>query len=174
MLLDQQSATARLSSPDNLVNLFAASPKPGISIVEKQRCGQKTGIPQHLTREDRNTIKVLADCKVPQAEIAADFKITQPEVSHIKNGKVKTDEIAVESKLAPIRDLAMEKLMKSLNLIDDEKLEGCKAVDLANIATSMSKVVEKTLPREATGPQVNLVVYAPQVRAEHRYEVTEI
>jgi predicted transcriptional regulator len=91
----------------------------------------------------------------------------QPNLSHINNAKERI------SKKARIR------LMKALNHITDDKLEGSKAVDLASIARSMSGIVkemEPEIPKDPldgkSGP--TFIFYSPQVKEEKHYDVITV
>src|SRR5438477_336801 len=81
-------------------------------------------------------------------------------IVYLENKELKA---AVYGRLRTVQDKAIERLMLSLNLLDDEKLEKCNATDLSKVAANMSRVVDRTIPKESSqGSQVNLVLYAPK------------
>jgi hypothetical protein len=78
-------------------------------------------------------------------------------------------------KLNNIRDVAMDKLLASMGIIDDESLAEINAKDASIIAANMSKVVERTLPKDAEGgPKVQVIMYAPQQTNIESFQVVEI
>lgn len=79
-----------------------------------------------------------------------------------------------EEKLKVIRDEAVKKLMLAMGMITPDKLEKCEARDLSIVAGNMSKIVERTIPKESSTNTVNLVVYSPQQKSLRDFEVVEI
>lgn len=81
---------------------------------------------------------------------------------------------AVESILQPARDVALEKLMQSLNVITSDKLEKAGVNVASNVARNMAVIVEKTGPQRQNQPLVSLTVIAPQLRDERQYKIVEL
>jgi hypothetical protein len=184
MLLDSESARTRLESPDNLINRLSIpssspssnQPSSKVTIIEKDRPGGKR---PELPRFLRTQIAIAANLGTgAQKDIAQMAGTTQPEVSFLKNGKVKgLDEEAIEKVMGPVRDRALEKLMSSMGMITDDKLEKCKPLELSTIAANMSRVVEKTMPKEQVNQAntgANIIIYAPKINSENSYEVVEV
>jgi len=81
----------------------------------------------------------------------------------------------IESQLTDIRDTAMEKLMLSLGVITPESMNGIKPKIASDIAANMSRVVEKTLPKDRGAINApTIIFYAPRQRAESDFEVIEV
>ena len=81
----------------------------------------------------------------------------------------------LDKDLSKVRDKALERLLSSLNLLDDDKMKKCNAKDIASISASMSKVVSGTLPKDAEqNVRAQLIVYAPTQINETRYDRVEI
>jgi hypothetical protein len=179
MLLTTEEAEARLSSSSNIATRFSCNPEiqmgpiqeaQVISMPKKGREFGKSNMPTFL----RTQIAVLSHFE-NQKDVAKEFSTTQPHVSNIKNGKHEQDLDAVEQVLGKVRDVALEKLMASMGLLDSDKLSACSARDLSGIAANMSKVVEKTLPKQQNQvAQVNLVIYAPAQKEESSFRTIEI
>jgi hypothetical protein len=173
MLLTEEQANERLNSEKNLANRFSRSDEGRIEERVIEGPGKEKGS-TNLTREERNEIAVRSRLGESQVALAREFNTTQPNVSYIERGKTKTDEEKVESAINQVRDKALERLMHSLGLITDDKLSGCSAKDLSTIASNMSRVVEKTIPRAEVDNKINLVIYAPELRQEKSFKTIEI
>lgn len=73
-----------------------------------------------------------------------------------------------------IGKIARGRLLASLRHITDEKLEEAKLRDIAAVSASMSAVVKNMEPARESGlGNINIVLYAPKIRAESTYEVVE-
>jgi predicted transcriptional regulator len=141
------------------------------------RCGPR------LSTEERTGIAIEAAIsefgfdgrKKTQKEIAAEHGITQVAVAKIKNGTGGTvDNSAIEDALEIARNKALDRLMTSLGLITDDKISALNAKDISLFAANMARVVEKTIPDRDRQQNINLVVYAPELRNEKAYETVEI
>lgn len=165
MFISQEEAQRRLRSERN------TAARSNHVVVETHRNGRGQTIPTEL----KVLVGTLAHVDT-QKNVAEAFDVPQSDVSLIKNGKVGGAAVAekIEQNLEVVRDKAIEKLMICLGLLTPEKLAEEKARSVSAIAADMSRVVEKTLPRQNAGPQVQLVVYAPQQRDESKYRVIEV
>lgn len=185
MFLTEEQASRRLNNESNLANLTArleSLEKPQESevfipeVIEEtiHRPGRKSDV-KSLSQDESNEIAIRARLGERQETLAEEFNITQPNVSYLKNGKTKkVNEEVVDKVVSEVRDKALERLMKSLNLITDDKLSGCSARDLSVIASNMGRVVEKTMPKSESSDTVNFIVYAPELRQEKSFPSVEI
>lgn len=114
-------------------------------------------------------------------QIGETFHITPGTVGRIAAGKVQdaNNEAILkprEERINAIQDIAMEKLMASLGLIDGDKLANAKLTDLSRVAVDMSRIVEKTGPKDTNNgnPVVNLTLYCPTVKSEKEYKVVSV
>lgn len=174
MILDSDSARARLDSPSNLINRLSVPSKVTvIPIKHTGRTAGKSPLPTFI----RTQLAISAHLGANQTELGKLAGVTQEEVSQIKTSKIKgVDEEAVERALGTVRDKALDRLAASMGLMTDEKLDKCKAGELSTIAANMSKVVEKTLPRQESGPGTGaqVIIYAPQIKTENSYKTVEV
>lgn len=71
--------------------------------------------------------------------------------------------------------LASQKLEKTLEALTDDKLsEVTKAVDLANISSTLAKTVTALVPdKEEAGTGVHYHFYRPRLREEDEYDIIE-
>lgn len=75
-----------------------------------------------------------------------------------------------------VRDLAFEKLIKTLGLMSDDKLASVTdPTKLSRISKDLAVVVDKTTPKEE-GPMggVHFHVWRPEMRTEESYEVINV
>lgn len=189
MFISEEQATRRLNHESNLANLLRRAPQ--VPTEEQTETQNEAFIPEiveetinapgrtvgkkSLTPDTLTEIAIRARLGERQQTLANEYGITQEHVSQIKNGKAKSvNEESVGVAIKEVRDIALERLMKSLNLLTDDKLSGCSAKDLSVIASNMGRVVEKTLPKSELADQINLVIYAPEMRQEKAYPVIEI
>ena len=173
MIISEKAAEERLQSPENLVNRFrkpeeSSSKETSLTVVPISNIRRGPEVPKVV----KNTIAILAHGD-KQTDLANEFGVPQPSVSGYKNGKQGADADAIQEAIKPVRERALDRLMASLNLLNDDKLSNSTAKDLSTIAANMGRVVEKTLPKESIGSGLNVVIYAPQIRAEREYKVIE-
>jgi len=179
MLISEKVANERVNSPSNLSVRFGRPPaptsEPHVEILPNPRAGKRPELPGFL----KTTMAILHQSGAgTQAEVAEVFGTTQAEVSHIENGRSDKglDKGAIEAAQSEIRDVAMKKLLGTLGLLTEDKISKCKAGEISTIAANLSRVVEKTLPKD-TGPGsggVNITIYAPQPRDEKSYKTLEV
>jgi hypothetical protein len=182
MFLNEQKARARLESEKNLANRFSAS---GFSVVEKklepQIVEKEIKLPGNiesrgnLTKEDRTVIAIRSRTGENQKSLAREFGVTQANVGVIERGKTQgIDEEKVNKVINEVKDRALNRLMASLGLLDDDKLSGCSAKDLSIIASNMGRVVEKVSPKTDAPDNINFIIYSPELKKEKAYEVVEV
>jgi hypothetical protein len=117
-------------------------------------------------------------------ELAQHFGLSSASVSAYANGSTSTASMSKRPNLNHINEAkerigkkARGKLLKALHAITDDKLEIAKAVELAQIAKSMSGVVKdmEIGPESEKGKdKPQFIVYSPQIRDERHYEVTVV
>jgi hypothetical protein len=75
-----------------------------------------------------------------------------------------------------IRNLAFNRLVKTLGLMDDEKLEAVTDVTkLARVGRDLSSIVDKVTPKAENNTQsVHFHVFRPEARPEQSYEVIDL
>lgn len=82
----------------------------------------------------------------------------------------------LEASLGKVRDKALDRIMKSLECIGDDKLEDRTAKELSSIAANLSRVVSAAMPKKDDNPVINnyqTVFYAPEVKTVDSYPVIE-
>jgi hypothetical protein len=175
MKISEEDAQRRVNAENNLANL--ATPT---HVTLGRRGSGKRGrdIPEFL----RDTISSLSNQPdVKSKDVASAFEVSDAEVSFCKSGRIgghePTEErrAKVDERLEKIKDTALLKLMASLNLIDDDRLEKCSAKELSGVALNMSRIVKEHTPQETnTGPAVQVVIYAPETKTERAYKVVDV
>ena len=166
MILDNDEADERLASPDNVVRSFRNGAGP--------RLGK-----ERASHEVRDTAVALHKMGVPNQEVADRLGIEYQDVANyahnrkVGKGKLKLDP---SEAMDDVRQAALNKLMCAMGLITEEKLSKLKAPALAGVASKMSAIIERTMPKEDHNERnaVTLVVYAPQVKEESSFKVVEI
>lgn len=188
MILNDDQANARLRSPKNLANVIAELRNK--KKIENDILAPVTTIHEgrdlpRLPDEVKDEIasKALAGLET-QSELAAQYGITQAAVSYLKRTRepytpnpqrapAQSSETQEQSLDRSAKELAIQKMLLAMGLINEDKLARAKATDLAQVAASMSKVVSNVTPKAAV-PLVNLVVYAPEIRDESKFRIVEL
>jgi len=172
MLLSEATAQERLESPRNLANRFGTPSNVSITVVP--RAIHKPAVPSFL----KTTAAIISRSGAASTtEVAEQFGFSAREARYIDSGKRPTgvDEVKVETALAPIRDIALEKLTNSLLGITKDKTDKLGAKDLSTVAANMSKVVEKLTPAKAhEGNNVQINIFTPETRKEAAYQTVEV
>ena len=176
MLLNEATAQERLNSPRNLANRFALNSAPSnvTEITMKGKGGARVPIPPFI----KTTAAILTRSgQSTQVAVADAFGFTKVGAHHIDKGDRPTgiDEEKVEHAVAPIRNLALEKLAGSLMGMKQEKMDTLGVKDLSTVAANMSRVVEKLTPKtEAQGNNININIFTPEPRKEAAYETVSV
>ena len=86
------------------------------------------------------------------------------------------DNVAKGKIIGKVVDKALEKLLCTVDSMDEHRIEQLSIKDAANVAAQMSKVVNNMNPKESpTQFQAGqLIIYAPAQYNENRYEVVEL
>ena len=108
-------------------------------------------------------------------KLAKEIGLTQPGVEGYTNGMNLPEEARnrVLAHKHDIADLAISKLMDSLNLFDPNALD--KQIDIVKSASMLANVVDKVTSKEGgKGNQVILNLYAPKQRQLDSYSVIEV
>ncbi len=174
MRISQKDAERRIGAENNLANLAVThAPMP------RRGSGKRgAGLPEFL----RDTMANLAEQDdVKQKDVAEAFEVSDAEVSFCRSGRIGGKEPTAEraekrdERLEKIKDVALIKLMASLNLIDDDRLEKCSAKELSAVAGNLSKIVKDHTDASVSGaPQVNVVIYSPEAKTEKNYRVVDV
>lgn len=115
--------------------------------------------------------------------LAREFGVSDSSVSAYTNGSTSTASYhspspVLRKKINNTKErlgkIARGKLALSLKHITEDKVANAKLRDVAAVATAMAAVVKNMEPETDKGSsQVNIVLYAPKLRAESSYEVIE-
>jgi hypothetical protein len=166
MNIDEKELQRRLNSQNNLTNvLHKQVAKPP---------GSKIGS-VWADAVVRDTATILYSDGASSNAIGKALGTNQQNVSNWVKKPSKVAKEAIEERHNKIKDTALTKLMASLGLIDDAKLEDLGARDLARVAVDMGKVVQVLTPQKAESQAaVNITVYAPDSKPEHKYKTIEV
>lgn len=162
----------------SLYNPLNPGPKPGVQ-HETIDHGHRRGCP-NVPEPIREVIGALGELN-SYKDVARSFNVSIPTVSFAVSGEVggkpanKDRKDAVVARRLSIEDIALTKLMKSLDLIDDDKMENCSAKELSQVSSNLAKVSQSM--RDSTGSignQTNIVVYSPERRSEDTFKVVDV
>jgi len=181
MILSEEDKDQRLSSEDNLLNRLAArANRAGNSlIIAPEALGRKPEIPNIPPLIKEIAATTAAAGLATNKEMADSFGISAQTVSNVRSGRGddnKEIQKKLHENLGQIRDVAIDRLMKSLGLMDDEKLANTKARDLSSVAANLSKVIDKSMPKSTDSPLsgVQVIFYSPRMKDIKDFEVIDI
>jgi hypothetical protein len=161
-----------------LLQMLGLNPRPTTSVVlPYNRHGRSEGTKEIpvKTRELIGTLGALGT----QVQTAKAFNVDQSTVSGVINGKSKKNpelKERIQLNIGKVVDHALEKLLATVDSMDEHRISQLPIKDAANIAAQMSKVVGNLhSPQDNNrGLSAQLVIYAPHQFNENRYEVIEL
>ena len=172
MLLDKADLERRLKSPRNILNLPQLQ-RQRCAIVSMPRNGRAKG-----ATNIPSPIKIMAGvlAKTESAKDVADALDISKSSVYKASGTNAPAEVkaAVDNTTEKIRDLALDKLMGSLGIINDETLANVSAKDASSIARNLATVANQLSPRDAVASGATLIIYAPQQRQEKHFPVIDV
>ncbi len=169
--ISSDEAIRRLKSPSNLANLLSVQ-RPGK--IETILPSSRPPAAPPVSTEVKALSNVLS--KLDGADAAASaLGLTPAQVrasSRSKNPEViKKTSATIER----VRDLALDRLMDSLGLLDIDSLRAEPARNISAIAANMSKIVHNLAPSDvAASERRTLVIYAPNQREQKDFSVIDI
>lgn len=180
IFLSQEQVEARLNSRDNL----ARNPKAIISedtlVTPINNGGRREGdtnIPPFI----RELVGTFSNME-PSRVVAEIFGVSKSQADQYKAGCVTpgvpdpTLTQKINENLGRAHELAIEKMVQSLEGISETDLKNAKVRDKASIAADLARVAEKLTPKEAPKEKQDfqLIVYSPTVKTENHYETKEV
>lgn len=168
MIINETQLMERLNSPSNFINQ-----------VEHRGYTRNQNVSAYQPEFLREVEAGLIIQGEQGKDVAKAFETTPQAVSRYNNGKGldENGKIRMEERKGKARDKALDSLMNTLGLLDEDdgkKLKDLGAKDLSIVAGNLSKVVEKMDSKGNIGLHNTLIIYAPQQRKESDFEVITI
>lgn len=176
---EPQTISENGSNKDESGHLSQAAVVENLAI---ERIGKPTGKKRELPEQLKPLIGALSIIS-SQTAVAKEFGVGQQTASAYASGRRHSSysekdeklESAIDRHLGKVRETAFEKLIGSLGLITEDKLKSAKVRDVSSVASDMSKIVERTLPKSPqVGVGVQIVIHAPQQKDEDDYLSVEV
>jgi hypothetical protein len=115
-------------------------------------------------------LKTIAQSLVAQGEKRADVQAA----FNLSAGQTRTgDEQRVAHTIERVRDLALDKMLIAMGLMTQDKFENASLKDLGAVTAHLSRVIEKTQPRES-GTNVQFVIHAPAQKSLGMYRTIDV
>jgi len=168
-----EQAVSSTPSVDNLLQESPAQdPSPKENIVEIRSTKRKytPGISQNR----RILAGILASSGEPSTKVARELGITRNQAFHAARTTQAKIAGPRDSSLGRVQELALEKTMLALDLMTPEKFSNADLKELSQVAANMSRVIEKTSPKENADNTTKLIIYAPEQKKESQYKVIDI
>lgn len=126
----------------------------------------------------RSTIGILAeDPLVSSQQIQKEFGLTKNQIIGAKNSKKKSIQDRIERGRNRVSELAIDRLMETLGLLDPSLICDEKPKDIAAIAAHLAKVASSMRNENKDlneGAKANIVIYAPQSRTIDNFSVIDV
>jgi hypothetical protein len=176
--LTKEEAAARLSNPRNLVNTIHkrdwerqsnggdknTNGRAGkFSLDEKEMI---VSLAEELGNKDTASLVGCNPASIPYWRNGINSKNTGSNAPSTHVNK----EVAINNQ-ERISEKSVEKVLRAVELIDEEKLVACNATELATIA---SRLATLSIKKQQEGGGINIVVYTPQVKSESQFETITI
>jgi predicted transcriptional regulator len=188
MILTDSEVDERLASQDNIVNIvdmpdYHEARESNIRIEPlSNNKNHGPSVPDFIRRLIAQTANGSDDT---QSEIAGVFGVSQNTVSKLSRGLVanrldtELRDLALKSKeekSEKAHDLALDSLVSSLALVQDNLATITTAKEAAKIATDMSRVVSQLKGKDDDEKRVNtlVVIKMPAIRKESQFEVIDV
>lgn len=198
MLLTKEQLEKRITSEDNISNKIAIREQEmQVEIINKDGINNHKGNPgtRHLTEEERVAIGVVAS--VTGSSTAAElFGVSPSHAGDLKNGNrnvgngehgssFRVRDTELQNKIAErledakltIQEKAAEKLLATLGLLTEDKMENSSAKEIATVASQVSQVfrnMNSTNNKDNNKTNVKITVHQPKTSKEDYFETLEI
>lgn len=187
MLLSDDDLSARLSSPDNLINKCQSKPNTShssnlqVKVITDDRGKRGSEIPDVV----RELIAITsASSREKESKIAETFDVSQPFVSQVKRGMIDShqDERLTEITRSKAEELeksaheaALDNLVSALSLVAPKLIEESSPRALARIAVDMSTVV-KSLRKDdsASAAASKVVINMVSMKKEDHFDTIDV
>lgn len=172
MIITAEELERRLKSQKNIGNSLSIDSNQTFRTAKVTQIGQKdkdkAEKPPEPPRETKALAGILATIGQGSVkDIAADMGMSTRQVHQAKNLP------EVKLTIDRVREIALDKMMLCLQGMSMDKFDGTNIKDLSTIAANMSRIIEKTAPKEING-NIQLLVYAPQQREERFYKCVDV
>jgi hypothetical protein len=202
MFIKEEVALERVSDDENLVNMILNISSRSSATISK-RLPDELLIPEVIPDDSipRGIVKPHFSGRKPGGKeypielkhiagilcqtdtidnVAAALHMNRSSVAENRNGRTTFGKdnpelrARLDESLSIVRDKAMDRLLSSLDLLDDEKIGKANAKDISAISSNMAKVMSSTLPKEQVTVNAQLIVYAPTQSTEDKFDVVDI
>lgn len=155
--------------------------KPTAEIIAMPKMGRQA------TKETPESLRALIasdslNGNGTAAQIAEAYGVSQSSVNAYAGGATSTDRMVAgkfDNKLLErnkrIGIRAQKKMASAIDKITEEKLEASKATELSQIASNLSKVVDRAIPKtDDDRPINNIIFFSPQQVGPNNYDVIDV
>lgn len=174
--LTKEEALQRLDNPVNLKNIIHKCD------WTRQSNGNHGGRDGVFTKTEKSLITTLSE-EIGNKSAAELVGCNPASIPYWKKGQnshrvdtnaesTRQNQSVVEERQDKISEKAIDKVLKSLDLIEDDKLRACNAVELATIVQKLSGV--NTNKNNGSKTNINVVVYTPQQKSEEQFETITV
>lgn len=190
MQISKAELARRLNSGKNIINKFAPANPTGAQKPTKSEIPSDLPMPNLYDEDTGKVIEIskpnspriadsvlntiigsLAKQGEPISQIASEFGLSKEQ---ILSSRQAPNTPQVQASHEKIKELALDKLMLSLQLMTADKFDNADIKTLSNTAANMSRVIEKLTPKEAGASLSQLIIYAPQIKPESGYKVIDV
>ena len=173
---DQKTIPVASNLPDEN-NRQRAARQARFNIEQHERHGEYTVNPNIGNDTVRSTVGLLSLNGASSQSIQKEFGVTRNQVTSARKSK----KLGLSEKLELVKDrvseLALDRLMVTLGLIDDTDIAPMKPLEKSRFASDMAKVISSISgsKNDAINKQgINLTVVTPQIRSMEQFSVIDV
>jgi Holliday junction resolvasome RuvABC endonuclease subunit len=164
MIITEAEMHRRLNSSKNLINSLPPA-RPSAVRIEHQPMHKNTPTAPAELKAVAATLVALGEKSV---DVQSALGLSAKQVYSAKNSE------AVKNTVDRVRELALDKMLIAMDLMSEEKFANANLKDLSSVAANLSRVVEKTSPRENAGTHVQFIIHSPQAKNLSQYQVVDV
>ena len=170
MEITQAEFERRLNSSKNLaasLPVARSNSAPTAKVLPIKQAPKKT-----LDPVTRTVAAILANSGDKKSAIASQFNINQSQITSAQNSSKIKDRVS--SGTERVRELALDRTMKALGLMTDDKFADANLRELSAVARDMSRVVESTTEKVVNDSRLQIIIQAPAQKTEDHYKTIDV
>ncbi len=172
MEISQEELERRLNSSKNLSASLPKSPASKAPTAKIQPIEPK--VRKHLDPALRAVSAILANTGDKKSHVASQFNINPWQISSAQHSSKQDIKDRVSAGTERVRELALDKLMSALGLMDQDKFERANLRELSAVARDMSRVVECTTEKVVNDSRLQIIIQAPSQKTEDHYKTLDV
>lgn len=181
MVINKEEMDRRLLAAKNLAR-FARDLDPAVESVSQSKeeiSPLPTAKRENNPRSENKEARIVAGAlyrsgQLSAKEAAKEMGLTPNQVigaAHSKDTDVQT---RMESNINRAREMALDKMIDALGLLDNERMQDCSVRDIASVAEKMHRIASGSRESGPREDSVKLIIYAPEQKKMNDFKVIDV